>query len=308
METSKTNPPAYIILTKMQKVALCEAIKMDRPDKRNIPEVTPSNMEAWLRTEIARTGTPLFNPCSTGMVYTVRVLLEAGVNPNTPSTASGKSCLMAALESANPEPIALDLLRFGANAAFSRSAAVAIACKMGLALVLQEMLKQKPNVNLFMGIGKGGCPLFNAIAHTPHPLEIVRLLVEKGGADVNIKTQHPKGSHVTALWLARRFNQIDVFKYLVEKGAVLKPDFILETTRPDRCCEWTEFVEFLTRREDTRCKAHHNYWTFHFAAKAPADSFPLKQVKPGKRARQESDQGEREKKRLVKDEEVQLVK
>jgi ankyrin repeat protein len=145
-------------------------------------------------------------------VGTVRLLLDHGADPNV-SSIEGRSALYLAASQPGGGDVVKLLLDKGAKAGgkdlTGRTPLIA-ASAIGNVEVMRLLVANGASVN--KGMGSGGTPLLSAVA-SRNPSAVAYLIEQ--GADVNVRTKRGE----TALDNAAAWGSLEIVKMLIEKGA-----------------------------------------------------------------------------------------
>jgi ankyrin repeat protein len=182
----------------------------------------------------------------------VKFLLDKGANPNPNSKPVGESSPLLEALTAGDETVAKLLIQRGADAKGTAeqglTMAVTTKCERALELLAAQitnqvaytialqntavfgdlkaarlMLDHGADVNAFDPFGK--TPLMYAAISDVLPLDVVKLLIERG-ADVNAKCRHEKGGDagLTVLDIAKLNGNTPIVEWLVKSGAKAGPE------------------------------------------------------------------------------------
>jgi ankyrin repeat protein len=154
-------------------------------------------------------GETLFTAIHLGAVDEVQKLLQSGVSANAVD-AEGTSALMASTLFGDARTVGL-LLQHGADPnQVGASGTTALMWAVPNLEKVRLLLEHRANVNAKSQTGRTA---FLVAASYPRTVEVLRLLLD-GGADIQAKDQ----AGATALALAVRSADVDVVRFLVERG------------------------------------------------------------------------------------------
>lgn len=197
----------------------------------------------------------------------VRILLDNGANPNSFVCSFYGSILSAAITySKTPSDVALLLLERGANPniydGFTESEALysggisplVDACAKGLVDVVDMMIAKGVNVNVMTrncGDDIFGCALFSIVKHSDDrekALALLSLLVQKGSADVNIRSIETGKEYLTVPYMFRKYDMDYALRWLEEFGYMkFSEEFILESAEAEDV-KWAKCKDFFKKK------------------------------------------------------------
>jgi ankyrin repeat protein len=182
-----------------------------------------------------------------GAYAAVRLLLERGANPNPNAKPFSESSPLIEAATAGESSVMELLLEHGADAKAGAQPAVTMAvtngCSKCLDLLVARkldpeaytraladvavladvnavrlMLNRGANINTFDPLGR--TPLMYAVASDALPLDVVKLLIERG-ADVNAKSRHKLSGDagLSILDIAKLHGETPIVEWLVKAGA-----------------------------------------------------------------------------------------
>ncbi len=145
-------------------------------------------------------------------IGTMRLLLDHGADPNV-SSIEGRTALYLAASQPGGSDVVKLLLDKGAKAGgkdLSGRTPLIAASAIGNVEVMRLLVASGASVN--KGMGSGGTPLLSAVA-SRNPRAVAYLIEQ--GADVNVRTKRGE----TALDSAASWGSVEIVKMLIEKGA-----------------------------------------------------------------------------------------
>ena len=157
--------------------------------------------------------TALFLACGYRQHGTIKILLEAGCNPNSAAN-KGITCLMAAVFAGCSKNIIRSIISHGANVnatTISNESALSVACKMKYMDIIRVLLHSGANPNI--AVNHGDTCLQRAIC-AGCTKEVIQAIIDHS-ADVNATNK----KNVTALMLACEIGNKDAINVLLNAGA-----------------------------------------------------------------------------------------